>query len=298
MKTRTILAGLAVTATATALLAQQENNMMIRTKDADGAVMLAQGPVGMIGFSGEPGNVRFVNQEFSFNGRTVTGQPYSADEKTESVQTLADGNRITNTTTAHIYRDSQGRTRREITLPGMGGDQSHTIISISDPASGTSFSFDKDRKVAHQMPGMPPEMRMKLDGIQAKLKAEAEVRTSVRSGDFIHRAPAPNVKHEELGENMLEGVRVTGTMETSTIEAGAMGNERPIEIKSERWYSPELQLEVKSVHNDPRMGQTTHTLTNIVRAEPDASLFQVPADYNKEGISGSQTQRFEYHVTN
>jgi hypothetical protein len=78
-----------------------------------------------------------------------------------------------------------------------------------------------------------------------------------------------------------------------------MGNERPIEIKSERWYSPELQTEVKSVHSDPRMGQTTHTLTNVSRAEPDISLFKVPSDYTKdEGKPGTQVRHFEYHTAN
>ena len=75
-----------------------------------------------------------------------------------------------------------------------------------------------------------------------------------------------------------------------------MGNERPITITSERWYSPELQVEVKSVRNDPRMGQTTHTLTNISRAEPDASLFQVPADLKMEDGKPGAIRKFEFHT--
>jgi hypothetical protein len=298
MKTRTIFLGTAILATsAPGLFAQETVTITRGSKTADEAVMMAQGPVGMVGLSGEPGNFRFMTQEFSFNGRTVTGQPYSAEEKTESVQTLADGNRITNTTTAQVYRDSQGRTRREMTLPGFGGDAPHTLITINDPIAGVNYTLDKDTKVAHEMPGLP---RMKVEGdakmmeAQAKMKAEAEAGAKAT---YIRRAPAPTTKHEDLGDNVMEGVAVKGSSETSTIEAGAMGNERPIEIKSERWFSPDLQIEVKSVHSDPRMGTTTHTVSNISRAEPDASLFTVPSDYSKmdEGKPGIQVRHFEVH---
>jgi hypothetical protein len=303
MKTSNIFAALAIPATALGLFAQE--NITIREgKAAAEGVMLAQGAVGMVGLSSEQGNFRFVTQEFSFSGRPVIGQPYSADEKTESVQTLADGNRISNTTTAHIYRDSQGRTRREMTLPGFGGDQPHTLVTISDPVAGVNYTFDPESKVAHQMPGPQAETVAKGQMIEAKLRAEAEakmktdarVRDSQSSTAFIRRGPAPTTNREDLGDNVLEGVSVKGTRESSTIEAGAMGNERPITITSERWFSPDLQVEVKSLHSDPRMGQTTHTLTNINRSEPDAALFRVPSDYStEEGKPGVQIRKFEYH---
>src|ERR1700676_4806611 len=47
------------------------------------------------------------------NGPTVKGAPYSAQSMSETVQVLADGNRITNTNTTILHRDSQGRERRE-----------------------------------------------------------------------------------------------------------------------------------------------------------------------------------------
>jgi hypothetical protein len=78
---------------------------------------------------------------------------------------------------------------------------------------------------------------------------------------------------------MLEGVRAQGTRETRSIAAGKIGNERPIEIVSETWYSPDLQMVVESRHSDPRVGETIYRLTNIALAEPDPSLFQVPAGY-------------------
>jgi hypothetical protein len=87
------------------------------------------------------------------------------------------------------------------------------------------------------------------------------------------------VNRESLGTQAIEGVAAEGTRVTFTIPAGKIGNERPIVTVNERWYSQELQTVVLSKNSDPRMGETTFRLTNIVRSEPDPSLFQVPADY-------------------
>ena len=91
MKTRTLFATLAIPAAAAGLLAQErvsDSPEAVVKRAAENGVIIAQGVVGAFAFESGP-NVRFVNQEFTFNGRVVTGSPYSADEKTESVQTLA-----------------------------------------------------------------------------------------------------------------------------------------------------------------------------------------------------------------
>ena len=49
------------------------------------------------------------------------------------------------------------------------------------------------------------------------------------------------VSTETLAPREIEGIRAEGTRTTMTIPAGAMGNVLPIEVVSERWYSPELQ---------------------------------------------------------
>jgi hypothetical protein len=88
-----------------------------------------------------------------------------------------------------------------------------------------------------------------------------------------------NAVKTDLGKQMIEDVLAEGTRTTMTIPAGEIGNERPIEIVSERWYSPELQLVVMTRHSDPRSGEMTYKLTNINRTEPARSLFEVPSDY-------------------
>ena len=84
---------------------------------------------------------------------------------------------------------------------------------------------------------------------------------------------------ESLGTQTIEGVLAEGTRSTITIAAGQIGNERPIEIVSERWFSPELKTLVLSKQSDPRFGETTYRLSNIVLGNPEASLFEVPADF-------------------
>lgn len=104
------------------------------------------------------------------------------------------------------------------------------------------------------------------------------------------RMPAFNTNTESLGKQSIEGIEVEGKRSVTTIPVGAIGNERPIEIVSESWYSPELQTTVMSKRTDPTSGETTYRLTNLRRGEPDASLFQVPPDYTvKEGGFGFTT---------
>jgi len=87
------------------------------------------------------------------------------------------------------------------------------------------------------------------------------------------------VSTEDLGSQTMEGVLVKGTRTTHTIPTGQIGNEAPITIVSEAWTSPDLKTVVYSKRSDPRIGEQTFRLTNIVRAEPNPSLFTVPADF-------------------
>jgi hypothetical protein len=82
-----------------------------------------------------------------------------------------------------------------------------------------------------------------------------------------------------LEHKTIDGLAVEGRSRTDTIPAGSIGNEQPITITSEEWSSPELQVLVLTRHNDPRSGESTYRLTNVVRAEPDPSLFMVPPDF-------------------
>ena len=239
----------------------------------------------------------------SFGGKIVKGAPYSAEAVTESVQTLGDGNRIVNRITSSVYRDSEGRTRREQTLKGLGvlgnGEEPLQTIFINDPVAGVTYSLDSRSHIARKSvpfkleflskPGAPAVEGQRFELKVAPPPGEGEqfaLRTDGVASTFVFKTKRPNANEvkEQLGKQIIEGVEAEGTRTTVTIAAGEIGNERPIEIVSERWYSPELQLVVMTRHSDPRMGETIYKLTNINRAEPPKSLFEVPAGYTvKEG---------------
>ena len=106
-----------------------------------------------------PKFVQFISAEESIPGKTVKSAPYSAEAVTETTQTLADGNRITHKTTATTYRDSEGRTRRDMTLPAIGplatGDAPSFVI-INDPVANVTYQLDTTAKTARKMPGLGP----------------------------------------------------------------------------------------------------------------------------------------------
>ena len=132
------------------------------------------------------------------------------------------------------------------------GQRERVEVITGDKASG---SGTKTVTVTHAGPGPEPGMRMKMEAV------------------------AKNMKTESLGKQTIEGVVADGTRHTRTIAAGEIGNEQPINIVSESWYSEELQTVVMSKHSDPRFGESSYRLMNINRSEPAASLFQVPSDY-------------------
>jgi len=209
-------------------------------------------------------------------GKVVTGAPYSAVAVTETRQSLADGNAISRKVQANVFRDSQGRTRRETTLTGVGPlsttGASRTFVMIHDPVAGTAFVLHQDTKVAEKLPvprggGKPPA---NLQG-----KFNARMQEQIANG---------TLKKEDLGVQTINGISAQGTRFTRTIPAGQAGNAKPIIITNERWYSPDLQIVIKTVRNDPRFGETTYTVTNIQKQEPAAALFAVPSDYTvKQG---------------
>ena len=101
-------------------------------------------------------------------------------------------------------------------------------------------------------------------------------------------ADGPNVKPApqavSIGERRIDGLKVTGSRLEFTIDAGEVGNEQPITVRTDQWFSPDLGVVVSSTHHDPMIGETTYRLEQINRAEPDAALFAVPTDYAKASI--------------
>ena len=95
--------------------------------------------------------------------------------------------------------------------------------------------------------------------------------------------PRGNGDTRSLGTREFEGVKADGTQTSYTIPAGEIGNEKPIVVTSERWFSPEFNIVVYAKQSDPRTGDTIYRLTNFKRGEPAADLFKVPAEYKSKG---------------
>jgi hypothetical protein len=156
-------------------------------------------------------------------------------------------------------------------------------------------------------PGMPSAAAINADGNRVVVRRRGDetrepedvrievVRIARDGPDVATLGPMPTVipllprdkgERKSLGTRDFEGVKADGTQTTHTIAADTIGNERPIVITSERWFSPELQLVVYARTFDPRAGETTYRLTNLKRGEPPAELFKVPADYRLRGERG------------
>jgi hypothetical protein len=263
--------------------------------------------------------IRIMNLQGSMMGKPVKGAPYSGVEVSESTQMLADGTRIHNETQTQVFRDSEGRMRREtsneVTIWDPVGNASWVLMPNSrtarklpmgvyyfntktGPNSDTVYSYSVSGSATSSgKPGIPAEEKglseprtVELKIAEAKMKQDIESQMRMTGGmavastwersDVIHRATSRDkAATESLGKRTMEGVSAEGSKSVATIEAGAIGNDRPIQSVTERWFSPDLQTVMLLRTTDPRMGEEVFKLVNVNRSEPAAYLFQVPAGY-------------------
>jgi hypothetical protein len=212
---------------------------------------------------GGPGSEEFTRQ-------VVAGKPFSATEERHTLQVLGNGTRIENTQSNKLYRDAEGRTRIE----NMNGG-----ISNADPVGGFRATLDPKNKTARK--AIP--FAAALPGWTAQI-----FQRTVDLVPFVGAlAPNPTPEaNENLGMQMVNGVWAQGTRSTVTIPKGQIGNDREIKVVTERWFSTDLNMMVKSTNSDPRFGDTTYQLTRIVTTVPEPGLFQIPADYTVQSNTG------------
>jgi len=220
-------------------------------------------------------------------GKTITGAPYTGVEVRETTETLANGNSIDRKVQTTIYRDSAGRVRTETTVPARGraGQTAsaaipHTVITIHDPVARVTREVNTTTKTVREI-AMPRGRGRGAAGTGASATSAA---TTPRAGRGNRATPGtapanPNVVHETLAMQTVNGVQATGERVTRTIPAGQMGNAQPIQTVHETWMSVDLKIPVMVKDTNPRGGTTTVQLTNITRSEPDPALFQSPSDY-------------------
>jgi hypothetical protein len=197
----------------------------------------------------------------------LKGQPYSLVEKTTSVRTLADGTTMRSTHQERKMRDAEGRTRVDI-MHEFKNEVTIVTSMIGDPVARTRTTLNVRQKMAYtfhlpELKPAPPVDEKKL----AELRAAAKSR------------PTPNFQMEKLGQKNVSGIFAEGTRTTRLIPMGMEGNDREIRVVTEQWVSPDLKIVVARSVDDPRYGQITMEVSELQRGDPDAALFQVPADY-------------------
>lgn len=245
-------------------------------------------------------NAKVMSLEGAVMGPAVKGAPYAAEEIRETNQVLADGTRIHNESKTTVYRDSEGRIRRE----------NPNEITIWDPTSGTNYVLNPKTMTARKMmlkgvfragqvPPPPPGEQAQVKAFYYRTNGDAgggmstvmvggpEIAgarvvadTGIDTVRMSSRLVNPNSKTEDLGTQSMEGVDAKGERITSTIETGAIGNDRPIQTVFERWYSSDLQVNVMTRRSDPRSGEDIFRLTSIRRGEQSPTLFEVPPGYS------------------
>lgn len=201
-----------------------------------------------------------------FRFRVVTGAPFEATATAVTTERLADGNQITRTSVFRVARDQQGRMRRVVRLGGIGPWLAHgDMVFITDPVAHRRYVVNPQRKTFALLP------------YRGRGGASAR-RPLWRSAE---RGQRWTVVKQSLGHREMDGVRVIGRRTITTIPAGAIGNQAPIRIVSERWYSPALHTVVEATHDDPRFGDTVYRLGQIRRTDPPASLFAPPPGFTE-----------------
>jgi hypothetical protein len=245
-------------------------------------------------------------------GTTVKGAPYSGEEVTETTQVLADGTRIHQENKTLVYRDSEGRTRREnpgsITITDPVGNTTYMLntqtmtgnklgmaagtftmnrtntVTSSTGANSFTFTTTSDGSSEPKVVIQNGSVEVTGNPDEAKHLAEAKAATDMAAAtaitmDRVKTKLAFAKPGDPLGKQMMEGVEAEGTRHVTTVAVGEIGNDRPIQITNESWYSADLKLTIMTKRSDPRSGDETFRLTNINRTEPAPYLFQIPAGY-------------------
>jgi hypothetical protein len=190
---------------------------------------------------------------------SLPNAPFTATVKTEWIRQLADGSTITLKNHRSIARDNVGRIfqERRLLVPDDRQQESPiTQIEISNP-------------VSHELHiCVPRELVCQVETFSAP-----DFQSPLAVPD---KGETRSVNLEDLGKRSINSIETTGRRETTTIPSGSIGNNSPLLVKREFWFSPLLGINVSSTRQDPRFGTQNFEVTDIVIGEPDAKIFELP----------------------
>jgi hypothetical protein len=224
------------------------------------AALLALAPISFA----QSAPARFPLQTTSGTG--FTGAPYSGKQTTVKTQTLTDGTRTAETFVELLWRDAEGRTRKEMIRHTDAGAEYRSIV-ITDPVGGMYLKWTDGYPSAGQV--------MHIWPLPANQRVTAPP-SPVNQGKVETR---PDFRNEILTPQDINGVYAVGSRWNRTIRLEGESSNRVIEVTNELWISPDLRIIVRHIHDDPRTGKETTDVTDVVRGDPDPALFQAPEGY-------------------
>jgi hypothetical protein len=197
----------------------------------------------------------------------LVGAPFSAVVHTEWVRFMPGGGSYTAVNQRRVARDGRGRIYEErwLLVPKDSGVQSRmNVIQIADANEHTLYNcFVFERRCT--------------------LLKFAEQAMSSYKPPVIPSGPLGNGKgfttHLDLGVRTIAGLDTTGTRETTTLNPGAVGNDRVFVTVREFWQAPQLGVNLLSSVDGPQTGRQTFTLSDVSLSEPDPALFELPEGY-------------------
>jgi hypothetical protein len=215
---------------------------------------------------GHDGGVREVLESIAIP--PVPHAPFTATLATEWIKYAADGGTVTLVNQRRIARDGQGRIygERWWLVPKSGKVESTmNWIQLADPKQRTLYNCSTEKHICDLLVYDP---------------ADALSAMSPRRGSSGPLANGDgNVVWEDLGTRNIAGVDTVGARETTTSNAGTMGNDQPLVSMSEYWHSEQLGINLLSIRTSPFFGKQTFTVTELTAAEPDSQLFELPAGF-------------------
>jgi hypothetical protein len=240
--------------------------------------------------------MRFTETDgLEFERTVVKGLPFSAVVITELIQTNSNNAADVQRSVSLIYRDWQGRTRRD----RMSSDTTHTenldqelplLTTINDPVSGYSYVLENRANVARRsaFTGQSDErsnIPISVNQRSLSSRNSAEILAVPASSDNPlklsgdNNAPSVEAIREPLGQRETEGFMAEGTRISMNISPPARETEKPQVTTIERWYSPDLKAVLLIERFDPRFGKIVSRVSRIQRNEPTSELFTVPSGF-------------------
>ena len=192
--------------------------------------------------------------------------PFSLTLHTEWVHTLGNGGTFTMVNARPIMRDSAGRLYEErwlLTPKGSGVPSRMTFIQVDDPVAGKFYECSVRLKTCEVRPSVPGVAHYD----PTKLKSGP-----LKSGKGMFL-------HEELGADSVAGLLVQAYRDTTTLNAGVLGNDAPMSTVREFRYSPELGFNLSSTLDAAQTGREVFTATELTTTEPDPKWFKPPEGY-------------------